>query len=329
MAGIVWSKRLAKLIAVALLVAVTCIALGIWQIARLHQKQQFNAAVRAGLAEQPAPVEAVLPDGVDPDTVRYRRVEATGTYDTDHGFVLYGRTQDSQAGNHLLTPLLLTDGHAILVDRGWVPLDVDEPGAPEAAPPSGEVAVEGVLFSSEGDPPGAVDTGGPARDDALERRPEGDPGAAPLPHRTQLRPAPTTDPGAARWAPGALAPARAVRRSAPQLRDPVVHVRRDRGGRARRPRAPRGPGSSRNGRRRRGIGSRAGRDAVGCLMVLFALVTPRFIMVVLWIFTDYLPTRSDRGSGPRSGSSSCRRPRWATRWPRTSSTASKGGASSW
>ncbi len=27
---------------------------------------------------------------------------------------------------------------------------------------------------------------------------------------------------------------------------------------------------------------------MGCLMVLFALVTPRFIMVVLWVFTDYL-----------------------------------------
>src|SRR6185503_15177066 len=159
MAGIVWSKRLAKLLAVALLVAVTCVALGIWQIARLHQKQQFNAAVRAGLAEPPAPVGTVLADGVDPDTVRYRRVEATGMYDTDHGFVLYGRTQDSQAGNHLLTPLLLSDGRAILVDRGWVPLDVDEPGAPAAAPPSGTVDVEGVLFSSEGDPPGAVGVG--------------------------------------------------------------------------------------------------------------------------------------------------------------------------
>ena len=162
MAGIVWSKRLAKLIAVALLVAVTCIALGIWQIARLHQKQQFNAAVRAGLARAPAPINGVLTDGVDPDAVRYRRAVATGTYDTEHGFVLYGRTQDSQAGNHLLTPLLMSDGRAILVDRGWVPLAVDEPEAPVAAPPSGVVEVEGVLFSSEGDPPGAVDAAGPA-----------------------------------------------------------------------------------------------------------------------------------------------------------------------
>ncbi len=27
---------------------------------------------------------------------------------------------------------------------------------------------------------------------------------------------------------------------------------------------------------------------MGCLMVLFALVTPRFIMFLLWVFTDYL-----------------------------------------
>ena len=161
MAGIVWSKRLAKLLAVASLVAVTCVALGIWQIARLHQKQQFNDAVLAGLALPPAPVDALLPDGADPDAVRYRRAEATGTYDTEHGFVLYARTQDSQAGNHMLTPLMLSDGRAILVDRGWVPLDIDEPDTPETAPPSAEVSVEGVLFSSEGGPPGAVNTGGP------------------------------------------------------------------------------------------------------------------------------------------------------------------------
>ncbi len=27
---------------------------------------------------------------------------------------------------------------------------------------------------------------------------------------------------------------------------------------------------------------------MGCLMVLFTLVTPRFIMFLLWVFTDYL-----------------------------------------
>lgn len=156
MTGIAWSKRLVQLLALTLLVATTCVALGIWQIARLHQRQRFNAAVRAGLSAPPAPVETLLSDGVDPDAVRYRRVVATGTYDTALEFVLYGRTQNSKAGNHLLTPLRFVDGSGILVDRGWVPLDVDEPGTAAAAPPPGDVQVEGVLVSSEGDPPGVM-----------------------------------------------------------------------------------------------------------------------------------------------------------------------------
>lgn len=157
MARIVWSKRLVKVLVFALLVATTCAALGIWQIARLHQRQQFIAAVRTGLAAAPEPARTLLPGGVDPNAVRYRRAEATGTYDTAREVVLYGRTQDSQAGNHLLTPLVLSDGSgAILVDRGWVPLDIAEPGASEAAPPTGVVSVDGVVFASEGDPPGPV-----------------------------------------------------------------------------------------------------------------------------------------------------------------------------
>lgn len=29
---------------------------------------------------------------------------------------------------------------------------------------------------------------------------------------------------------------------------------------------------------------------MGCLALLFALITPRFVMLFLWIFTDYLST---------------------------------------
>ena len=111
MTGIAWSKRLVKLLVVALVVATTCVALGIWQIARLHQKQDRSTTPSApGCRAAPAPVETLLPTGVDPDDLRYHRAEATGTYDTAHEFVLYGRTQNSQAGNHILTPLRLADG---------------------------------------------------------------------------------------------------------------------------------------------------------------------------------------------------------------------------
>lgn len=163
MRRVVWTKRLTKLLTVALLVVAVSVAAGIWQIARLHQTQQFNARVRAALAAPPAPIETLLPAGVDPDTVRYLRAEATGTYDVAREIVLFGRAQNGQPGNHLLTPLVMADGTAVIVDRGWVPLDTTTPGTPAAAPPSGTVRVDGVLLRSEGGLPGAV---GPARAEA-------------------------------------------------------------------------------------------------------------------------------------------------------------------
>jgi surfeit locus 1 family protein len=156
MSRVAWSKRLVKLLAFALLIATTCVSLGIWQIARLHQTEQYNAAVRSGLSSAPQPIGTLLRHGVNPDAVRYRHAEATGTYDIAHEFVLYGRTQADQAGNHLLTPLVLADGSAVIVDRGWVPLGVDQPGAAEGAPPGGDVSVVGVLFTSEGAPPSSI-----------------------------------------------------------------------------------------------------------------------------------------------------------------------------
>jgi surfeit locus 1 family protein len=50
----------------------------------------------------------------------------------------------------VLTPLVLDDGSAVLVDRGWVPLDVASPpvtGA--AAAPAGAVTVTGLALSPD------------------------------------------------------------------------------------------------------------------------------------------------------------------------------------
>jgi hypothetical protein len=34
---------------------------------------------------------------------------------------------------------------------------------------------------------------------------------------------------------------------------------------------------------------------VGCLVAVFALITPRFILFILWLFTDYLNTAISNG----------------------------------
>ena len=146
------SRRWIKLLVFALVVAGVCVRLGFWQLQRLHDRRVFNAAIEAGMNAPPVPVETVLPPGSSPDgsIAAFRRVSATGTLDTAHEVILYGRSlSNDQPGNHVLTPLLLADGTAVIVDRGWVPLSMAIPPVAEAAPPGGTVTVVGVLYASE------------------------------------------------------------------------------------------------------------------------------------------------------------------------------------
>jgi surfeit locus 1 family protein len=145
----VFTPRWIALLLFVLLVAGVCIRLGIWQLDRLDQRRTFNAQVTSGLAAEPVPLDAVLPPGRDPDgldALAYRRVEVTGTYDPAHEVLLFGRALDGEPGHHVLTPLVTADGRAVIVDRGWVPYELDTPPVEPAAPPAGEITVDGFLL---------------------------------------------------------------------------------------------------------------------------------------------------------------------------------------
>jgi surfeit locus 1 family protein len=152
------------LLAITLVISATCVRLGIWQLHRLHQRRAYNAAVNAGMAQPPVDLASLLPAGGPAPTVasvRYRRVTVTGSYDTVHEVVLYGRALDGNPGNHVLTPLILADGRAVIVDRGWVPYEMSTPPVSAAAPPTGTIQVTGILEPT--DPAGtAGPSSGPA-----------------------------------------------------------------------------------------------------------------------------------------------------------------------
>lgn len=138
-----------------LIVVAGCITAGFWQIARLHERRRFNARAEHELALPPEPLDVALPAGTrsDPAAVEYRRVSVTGTYDVRDEAVLVGRELGDSPGNHVLTPLLLGDGRAVVVDRGWVPFAMDSPPIAGATPPGGRVTVTGVLFPPDADTP--------------------------------------------------------------------------------------------------------------------------------------------------------------------------------
>ena len=73
------------------------------------------------------------------------------SYDLDHEVLVRNRPFDGVNGNDVVTPLVLADGTAVLVTRGWVPFEVPvERPLPGAEPPTGEVTVTGVLQRTEG-----------------------------------------------------------------------------------------------------------------------------------------------------------------------------------
>lgn len=133
-----------------------CIRLGFWQLDRLEGRRYYNDLFRRGMQAEPMDLERLLSTGGD-GPLFDRRVVAEGRYDQAHEVILYGRTLNDRPGNDVLTPLILADGRAVIVDRGWVPFEMDDPPLTDAAPPTGGVRVEGFLAPSE--PGGSHDAG--------------------------------------------------------------------------------------------------------------------------------------------------------------------------
>jgi surfeit locus 1 family protein len=130
------------------------VRLGFWQLDRHQQRLEDNAAGAAHLAAAPVTLEELLAEaGGDPTTVRYRRAVVRGTFDPSQEVLIRSQVHLGTAGFHVITPLLLDDGTAVMVNRGWVPLASDTVPVVAAAPDGGVVGVEGWVEPSRTRPP--------------------------------------------------------------------------------------------------------------------------------------------------------------------------------
>ncbi|MDG4796020.1 SURF1 family protein [Micromonospora sp. WMMD1082] len=154
------TPRWLGLLALALVAATVMVLLGNWQLDRYHGRTAVNERIDAGLRMAAVPLRDTLPAptggpgtaGPPPAQERtFTRVTVTGRYDTDNIVLVRGRTVESRVGFEVVTPLVLADGTAVLVNRGWIP---PAPGGAMAQPqvppsPAGEVTVEGRVHASE------------------------------------------------------------------------------------------------------------------------------------------------------------------------------------
>jgi surfeit locus 1 family protein len=99
--------------------AAVCARLGIWQLDRLAQRRDFNSHYLQMKSSEPL----VLSDNNDLTGMEYRAVVASGVFDHSNQIAIRNQYVDGQYGFHLLTPLVLESGTAVLVDRGWIPAE--------------------------------------------------------------------------------------------------------------------------------------------------------------------------------------------------------------
>jgi cytochrome oxidase assembly protein ShyY1 len=140
--------RWALLILFVAVLGVVFVNMGEWQLDRLAQRKERNATTIANEQSPVRPYEQVFTHPIT-DADQWQRVEARGTFDADHQFVVRYRSNGDLDGYEVVTPMRTANG-VVLVNRGFIPLPRGTQIPSTApAPPSGEVTVVGHVRRNE------------------------------------------------------------------------------------------------------------------------------------------------------------------------------------
>ncbi|MCG8433193.1 MAG: SURF1 family protein [Gammaproteobacteria bacterium] len=120
------------------------IALGFWQLDRREQKQELFALFDQGASGEPIRLNALSQDSSFSLGNRYRAVTARGSYDGERQFLMDNMISNGRVGYYVLTPFVLEGGSAaVIVNRGWVPQNLDRQNLPDVSVTSGSETISG------------------------------------------------------------------------------------------------------------------------------------------------------------------------------------------
>jgi surfeit locus 1 family protein len=97
----------------------TTMALGTWQVARLHWKEALVSTIEQ--AKTHAPLTALPKDEAAFAALDFYPVALSGTWQRDIEYHLAPRFYRGKLGYWVVAPLRLNDGRTVLVNRGWIP----------------------------------------------------------------------------------------------------------------------------------------------------------------------------------------------------------------
>jgi len=144
------SRRWLGALAAAAVFATAAFFLGRWQWHRYEAKAANADRIHSHYGAAPKLLTDVLSRSPVPLAEDWTRVKAQGTYAADETLLVRNRPLDGTYGYEVLVPLVLGDGSAVLVDRGWVPNAENAETAPRVPPaPSGQVSLTGWVRPGE------------------------------------------------------------------------------------------------------------------------------------------------------------------------------------
>jgi surfeit locus 1 family protein len=135
---------------IALPIVLLCLALGAWQVQRLHWKEGLIAARAAALA---APLVAVPQDSTAARAMEFHRVTDQGAFLNDKEIFLGAISDAGVNGYQILTPLREPGGRIVFVNRGFVPAELKDRAKRLTGEPVGPVRIEGLLRRPPGGRP--------------------------------------------------------------------------------------------------------------------------------------------------------------------------------
>lgn len=113
-----------------------------WQLDRSEQKRVFLEEQEQAAADETLHLTATIENNTK--ALRYRKVEVAGRYDVAHQFLVDNQISDGKAGYFVLTPFILTgENKAVLVNRGWIPLNQNRSILPELKIDNAEAVIIG------------------------------------------------------------------------------------------------------------------------------------------------------------------------------------------
>lgn len=123
------------------------VALGVWQLERLQWKLGLIEQIRRNMAAPAISLDQALHLGIA--RAQYRRVAASGTFDAAQENYLYTTGPEGRPVYHVLSPLRLAGGAALMVDRGYIPISLRNPAARPGTEPNGHVEFVGIFRSPD------------------------------------------------------------------------------------------------------------------------------------------------------------------------------------